>query len=167
MNKNPAALINKYINKGVFVDTNLLLLWFVGTLDRKLITKFKRTEQFAQEDFDTIDDLLCVFNNRVTIPNVLTEVSNLAKLGSQNKAFFTEIFPKFINIMNEQYVSSSSACGPSLSRFGLTDACILSLVKGKYLLLTDDFRLSQFFTSIGGDAINFNHIRMLNWKEQF
>ena len=164
MNTNPEVLIEKYINKGVFVDTNLLLLWVVGTLDRKLITKFKRTEQFVNEDFDTINDLFCAFKNLVTIPNVLTEVSNLAKLGKQGKVFFKEIFPKCITIMNEQYVSSRSVCSSSFFRFGLTDACILSLVKGKYLLLTDDFKLSQFFTSIGGDAINFNHIRMYNWK---
>jgi hypothetical protein len=38
------------------------------------------------------------------------------------------------------------------------------LVKNRYLLLTDDFRLSQYFASAGGDAINFNHIRTASWN---
>ena len=39
------------------------------------------------------------------------------------------------------------------------------LVQGQYLVLTDDFRLSQYLPKIQVDAINFNHIRMYNWSK--
>lgn len=45
-----------------------------------------------------------------------------------------------------------------------TDAIIFYVVSHKYLLLTDDFLLFQYVQSVKGDAVNFNHIRPLNWK---
>jgi hypothetical protein len=40
-------LFNKYIKKGVVVDTIILLLWFVGSVNRFRISQFNRTEKFA------------------------------------------------------------------------------------------------------------------------
>lgn len=48
-------------------------------------------------------------------------------------------------------------------KFGLTDTGIIHLTKGKYLVLTDDFRLSQYLQSAGVDVVNFNHIRTTYW----
>ena len=168
MNDTPDILLKRYENRGIFVDANLLLLWFVGALDKQLIPRFKRTQRFAPEDFDTLDDFVACFKTRVTLPNVLTEVSNLAaQLGERAQSFFTEIFSKAIRILNERYISSVSVLDDSsFPRFGLTDCCIMSLVRNNYLLLTDDFRLSQFFSSVGGHAINFNHIRVMNWRQE-
>lgn len=45
-------LFNKYRKKGVVVDTNILLLWFVGSVNRSRISQFNRTEKFAPEDYD-------------------------------------------------------------------------------------------------------------------
>jgi hypothetical protein len=162
------VLLRRYKNRGIFVDTNLLLLWFVGALDKQLIPRFKRTKQFAPEDFDTLDRFVAYFKTRVTLPNVLTEVSNLAaQLGERAQSFFTDVFSKAIRILDEQYVPSVSVIDDStFPKFGLTDCCIMSLVRNNYLLLTDDFRLSQFFSSVGGHAINFNHIRLMNWRQE-
>lgn len=157
-------LVRRYSKKGVFVDTNLLLLWFVGAFDRELVPRFKRTRGFVPEDFDTLNYFLHWFSTRVTTPNILTEVSNLAcQLGYRAESFFSSVFSKAIQTLNEQYVPSISTINDCLPRFGLTDCATMTLVKGKYLLLTDDFRLSQFFSSVGGDTINFNHIREVNW----
>jgi hypothetical protein len=37
--------MNAYRNKGLLIDTNLLLLFFVGLHNRKGIQRFKRTAQ--------------------------------------------------------------------------------------------------------------------------
>jgi len=101
------VLLRRYKNRGIFVDTNLLLLWFVGGLDKELIPRFKRTKQYAPEDYDTLDDFVAYFKTRVTLPNVLTEVSNLAaQLGERAQPFFTDFFSKAIRNRDEQYVSS-------------------------------------------------------------
>ena len=158
-------LVARYREKGILVDTNLLLLWFVGQFDRKSISQYKRTDRFIPEDFDILNRLLAWFPRRVTTPNVLTEVSNLAmQMGDKAKTFFESVFAKAIEVLEEHYIPSRSRFADgTLAKHGLTDCCIMSLARDKYLLLTDDFRLSQSFNSAGGDVVNFNHIRTLNW----
>jgi hypothetical protein len=159
------VLVERYRGRGIFVDTNLLLLWFVGAFDQPMISRFKRTQQFVPEDFQTIESFLAIFKTRVTSPHVLTEVSNLAKgMDYRAEAFFSEVFSPMVRSMSEENVASASLVDKAdFGRFGLADSAIMALVKGKYLLLTDDFRLSQYFASIGGAALNFNHIRTAFW----
>jgi hypothetical protein len=52
------SLILRYSQKGVLVDTNILLLYFVGKVNRERVARFKRTEQFLPEDFDILLRLL-------------------------------------------------------------------------------------------------------------
>ncbi|MBA7581927.1 hypothetical protein ES708_23844 [subsurface metagenome] len=147
------------------VDTNILLLLFVGHLDRDLVPNCKRTAQFVPEDYDILTRYLCTFTTLATTPNVLTEVSNLAKsLGHRKAEFFRDVFSPSVQTLEETYVESKTIVNEGHSAcLGLTDSAIISLAKGRYLLLTDDFRLAQYFQSIGGDAINFNHIRPRYW----
>ena len=44
------ALIEKHRAKGVLVDTNLLVLFLVGRVNRQRILNFKRTGDFTIED---------------------------------------------------------------------------------------------------------------------
>ena len=44
-----------------------------------------------------------------------------------------------------------------------TDAGILSLGGRELLVLTDDFRFSNFLAAANADYINFNHIRAIAW----
>jgi predicted nucleic acid-binding protein len=161
-------LLKRYRRKGVLIDTNLLLLWLVGRYDRELIRFHKRTHEFAPEDFDTLCGFLEEFAMLATTPNILTEVSNLAAQMRDPRGaakFFDQVFTEEVRVLTETYVPSASTMEKSSFRkLGLTDCCIMALAKGKYLLLTDDFRLSQCFESIGGHAVNFNNIRIGNWK---
>lgn len=45
------SLWARYRQKGILVDTNILLLWFVGAVNRDRISQFKRTQKFSPEDF--------------------------------------------------------------------------------------------------------------------
>ena len=52
-------LIGKYRNAGVLVDTNLLLLFFVGAYDKRLIERWSRTnDRFVSVDYDVLVELL-------------------------------------------------------------------------------------------------------------
>jgi hypothetical protein len=44
----------RYKTRGALVDTNILLLFFIGKYDRSQIGKFKRTKIFTPEDFDIV-----------------------------------------------------------------------------------------------------------------
>ena len=158
-------LIDAYRNKGVLVDTNLLLLLLVGTVERSLISRYKRTQTYLPEDYDTLVRFLDQFATRVTLPNILTEVSNLTDgIDGKLKAQYVAIFRRATETLQEYYRSSKeTAASDCFAGYGLTDAAILEFSKGQYLLLTDDFRLSGYYSAHGGDVVNFNHIRIFNW----
>ena len=89
------ALMQRYHSRGVLVDTNILLLYFVGKFKREQVPNFKRTAQFTPEDFDLLFRLLSRFDHIVTTPNVLSEVSNLsAQLGERRRLPIFESLPR-------------------------------------------------------------------------
>ncbi|MCL2933856.1 MAG: hypothetical protein MGG11_16875, partial [Trichodesmium sp. MAG_R03] len=51
-------LLKKYQSKGILVDTNILLLWFVGRVNQKRISRFNRTKKFLPEHYQLLDRLL-------------------------------------------------------------------------------------------------------------
>lgn len=160
-------LIQRYSRVGVIFDTNILLLYFVGTYNQDLIPKFKRTKIFTVEDYNLLVGLLGRVEKIITTPNILTEVSNLSGQLSENLKFdYFEKFATGIALLDEHYLSSDEISRmDEFSKFGLTDAGILHIARGNYLVITDDFRLSQYLQKIGVDALNFNHIRTFNWDQ--
>lgn len=165
MSRTADELLTRYRNAGVLVDTNLLLLFFVGAFRKSEIGKFKRTVQYTAEDFDKLVIVLHYFQKLVTTPHILTEVSNLAgQLAEHSRTGFFDQFRRAIELISEEYTPGSEiAATNEFARFGITDAAIVRHAKSKYLVLTDDFRLSQYLQANGADALNFNHIRRLNW----
>src|SRR2546423_13863692 len=75
----PNNLFEKYKNKGILIDTNLLLLVAVGTYDVSRILTWKRTQKYTLDDYALMLRILGYFERRVTSPNILTEVDNLAR----------------------------------------------------------------------------------------
>lgn len=150
-----------YRDKGLLIDTNILLLFFVGLQSRKSIQGFKRTQHFTPEDFDILAGLIGRFRQVVTTPSILTEVSNL--LGQLPKGSWVSVFQRFsegIQRFREHFTPSSElAQEPCFPRFGLTDAGIVQSAQGKFLVLTDDFDLAGYLEQRGIDVVNFNHLR--------
>jgi hypothetical protein len=165
MNDYLCQLIQRYSQRGLIIDTNILLLYFVGTLNRLHIAKHKRTRQYLAEDFDLLLNLLKLFHNHIiTTPNVLTEVSNLlGDYSSPDQKRLWSIFASAISILEENYLPSKNLCQtPIFSKFGLTDSAIIKLVKEKYLVLTDDAMLFQYLEKSRIDVLNFTQLRTSN-----
>jgi hypothetical protein len=89
----PDAVLARYRTAGVLVDTNLLLVYFVGAFDPALIPKFKRTRMYTLEDHPLLVRVLGFFEKVVTTPHILTEVSNLA--GQLPSHLTRGVFEKF------------------------------------------------------------------------
>ncbi len=159
-------LLSRYRNKGILVDTNLLLVYFVGMYDPDRISRFNRTAAFTIEDFELLSRLLAFFSKVVTTPNILTEVNSLSnKFPDDLKPAFYPVFAKRLTVLDEQYIASNKVSSlHHFNRFGLTDSGIISLAVGSYLVLTDDFKLSGYLQGINVDVINFNHIRSVTWN---
>lgn len=158
-------LFSRYKSKGLLVDTNLLLLYFVGMYDPGMILSFKRTKIFVPEDFALLLGVFNYFSKVMTTPNVLTEVNSLSnQLPEDVKSDYYSEFAKQVSVLEEEYTTSAKICAlEHFSKFGLTDSGIIDSVSGKYLVLTDDFKLSNYLQKANIDVINFNHIRTLNW----
>jgi hypothetical protein len=158
-------LIGRYKNKGLLVDSNLLLVYFVGMYDPDRISRFKRTMAFTGDEFLLLAKFFAVFDKVITTPNVLTEVSNLlGQLPDSLRSSFFADFAKRLALLEEHYSSSAGISTTThFDRFGLTDSGIAQLVEGQYLVLTDDLSLFGYLQNRGIDAINFNHIRSLAW----
>lgn len=159
-------LISRYKNSGLLIDTNIFLLYVVGMYDPDRISRFKRTMTFTLDDFGFLSGFLKQFTKLVTTPNILTEVSNLS--GQLPEALKTEGFNQFsklISSFEENFGASAKVSSLThFCRLGLTDSGIIDLVRDKYLVLTDDFKLADYLEKEGIDVINFNHLRSLIWN---
>ena len=58
MNSNVGDLITEYRDKGILIDTNLLLVLLVGNVDRRQVGRIARTEKYNREDYERITDVL-------------------------------------------------------------------------------------------------------------
>lgn len=145
----------------MLLDTNLLLLYAVGAHDRDLIPRFKRTAAFTPEDFRILADTLDPFAHVLTTPHILTEVSNLAgQFAEPLKQAVFRTLAAVIGMLTElQLPARDVAADPAFPRFGLTDIAILRHARDKCLVLTDDFRLSQYLAHEKVEVLNFNHLR--------
>ncbi|MBH8565260.1 hypothetical protein I8748_24275 [Nostoc sp. CENA67] len=162
------SLIGRYHQKGILIDTNILLLFFVGSVNPERITRFNRTQQFIPEDYELLLGFIAKFQRIVTTPNILTEVNSLAnQLGEPERSQCFLIFAQFAQNatrLNEHYIKSIDAVTVDrFVKFGLTDCGILTLARNEYLVLTDDLKLANYLQTVGIDVINFNNIRVFNW----
>jgi len=68
----PWAILERHRRTGILIDTNILLLLFVGGVDVGLIAKHKRTSKFTVEDFALAVLVAEQFAAIITTPNILS-----------------------------------------------------------------------------------------------
>jgi rRNA-processing protein FCF1 len=164
VNEYALQLIQKYRTKGVLIDTNLLLLYVMGTYDPQRISDFSKTCDFTTEDFELLNRVIGQFPKVFTTPHILTEVSDFAaQYKSTQKAkinadLFT-VFATLIGGLEELYKESSDiAKHPAFLQLGLADAAIVSF-ENKYLVLTNDGPLVGYLRNNGIDAVNLDDLK--------
>ncbi len=164
MNEYLEELIAKYRNRGLLIDSNLLILYFVGQFDPARIRTFSRTKKFSVDDFHWVSTVINCFQKKVTTPNILTEVSNLSgKFPDGLRPEFFRQIAKHFELLEETHLPSKTAGARNIfPRLGLTDTIISEVAAQQYLVLTDDLDLSIYLNSINADVINFNHYRSLS-----
>ena len=154
-----------YRQRGVIVDTNLLLLLLVGSVDSALILKYKRTHNraFTVEDYKTLLRLLAMFDIIVTTPHILTETCNFLFQIKENYGRSVALaFAKFVVGCRERRPESRRLVNADgFLKIGLTDASILDVKPRRYLVVSVDAELVNRLRYRGVDAINFNHLRKL------
>jgi len=169
MTDNFQKLIVKYRLKGILLDTNLLLLLFVGLVDSGLVDDFKRTknQQFTKKEFLLLEGIVKTFSKIVTTPHILTETSNfIFQLDGKKQQLALQIIAKIIQSFKERREESKKlVLAEEFFNFGLTDTAILDLPPKRYLVLSIDAALVIALQKKGVDAINFNHLRQISWEQ--
>ncbi len=151
-------LIQKYKQKGLLVDTNILLLYIVGIVNVDLIRNFSRTANFTENDFYLVEKFINFFDVNITTPHILTEVSDL--LG--NRIELQLALGKYIELIEEKFLESKQITRTkTFLQFGLADTAITETAKNSYLVVTDDNPLFGYLVNQKIDAVNLDQIRMI------
>lgn len=145
----------------ILLDTNLLVLYLVGTASREYIPRHKRLQAFTVDDYDLLLTRISRALSVLVTPNTLTETSNLAAyIGEPAKVAVFQVLRSVIAVSEEKYIPSQTAAGrEEFIRLGLTDAAIIEAALQEVVILTADLNLYLAAMSHGIQAINFNHLR--------
>lgn len=163
-----SRLLFKYRSRGILLDSNLLVLLFIGRLNPDLVPEFKRTRNqgFTQSEFSLLDGIVQKHFRVITTPHILAETSNyICQLNNGARQSALQIIAEAVQVFKERRPESKKLVrlGGFLD-FGLTDCAILDLPPGRYLVLSVDAALVIALQRRGVDAINFNHLRQLGWE---
>ena len=158
----------RWRGRELFLDTNLLILYIVGSIDPELIRRHKRTNQFTPADYRLLQSVIRRFPRVVTTPNILTEVSNLLdQIGERTSQALHAVLSALIKTekFDERYVRSLDAISiTEFHRLGVADSSVLFLAQERFLVLTDDIRLYLALSRRGIEVLNFNHVREVGWQ---
>jgi hypothetical protein len=120
------------------------LLFILGLIDPKIISKDKRLSLFDESDFERLLARVGSFSNILILPNIWTEVDNLMNrtVGS-TKYQYIELCKKLISEIKETYLESSIGFNQDLiQNLGLTDTLLLDWIKKNgYTLISIDSKL--------------------------
>lgn len=146
--------------KSLLLDTNVLLLFLVGATAPSQVGG-KRLEAFDLTDLLRVQDFYKKSRYHVTLPNILTETSNLMGSGKQELvANGAKLLSAFCSIVDEVYLPSKEVTRlPQYEQLGLTDAAILNLSDRRIKILTVDHELASRVVYAGGDAVNLMHLK--------
>lgn len=146
---------------GLLVDTNLLVLFAVGTVNRHRIETFKRTRQYTKSDYDLLVRVLRRYATLYTVAHVLAEVSNLTDLPGAERLETRRILKKTISLLNETEMPSARAAEDRLyERLGLVDAAIGAVARvHNCAVMTDDLDLYLHLSRDNVKVYNFTHLR--------
>lgn len=152
----------------LLIDTNLLLVLLIATVDPEQVPRFKRTRKYSLTDAALLNDYAGEYEGILVTPHVLTEVSNLAGQLSEPllgviRDQLSALVPQWI----EHAEPAADVVGDVLfRRFGLTDAAIGRAAGKAVAVLTDDLPLYASLSRAGVNAVNFNHLRDAAWKAE-
>ncbi len=150
---------------GLLVDTNLLVLFIVGTVNRRRISSFKRTSQYDLVDYELLLRMMKQFAPLYTLPHVMAEVSNLTDLNGSERWKARQILKDTLEILLEPGLPSVRASeSEHYERLGLVDAAIaVAAREQKCAVLTDDLDLYLALSRQGARVLNFTHLRAAHW----
>jgi hypothetical protein len=161
---------NLKFNKGLIIDTNLLVLLIVGYFDKNYIKQFKRTSTYSIDDFENLKIIVNKFESLITTPHILAEISNLCidsrNMENKSNKKFKEFLKTFINTIYHfkeiNLEKNKILILDFLKYLGVTDSALIEIAKKhKFNVITDDAGVYVKLSSFNVPVININHLRAL------
>ena len=147
--------VTLYRDRGLFLDTNLILLLVVGARDPRAVARHRRTSDYTADDVEILRRFCGLFARLVTLPHVLTEASDLLHSGEEQAVLRS----LGIEVWEEQSIASrEAAAAPEYAYVGLADAAILERIVGSYFVLTADDKLARAIWARSGHALHFTQL---------
>lgn len=120
-----------------FIDSNLLVLLAVGSVDRNQVGRHRRARSFAPEDYGRLVAIVAGLERVLVTPNTLTEASNL--LQSRSDYRFLAALRFIVEESEEICVASAEATrNDAFLWLGLTDVVLLEAISKTRPLFTTD-----------------------------
>lgn len=155
------------LGTGLLIDTNLLVLFIVGTVNRNRIGKFKRTSKYSKDDYDLLVRVLERSARPLyTVAHVLAEVSNLTALTGPERLQARHVLKETVATLREPEMASIRAAGArEYEALGLVDAAIATVAReNKCAVLTDDLDLYLALNRDGIEVFNFTYFQASEWQ---
>lgn len=162
MNSNVLPLVAQFRDKGILIDTNLLLVLLVGNVDRRQVGRIGRTEKYSRENYERITDVLGYFNRFIIIPQVITEAGNMLKRNcptASTRLDLSMALKYFVHAgatRESRALSKRITIHPAFEDLGYADAAVLNVAAGHHLVFTDDGPLQNRAWSCGVDVLPFD-----------
>ena len=144
----------------IVIDTGPLLLYLVGFIRIKELKQFNYNER----DFILLNIYLKNIKNICVTPQVLAEISNLAKrrLGSKTFSSFIISCCRSLEVIGEEYIHKDEIINShSISILGITDTSLILASKRGNLILTDDGPFFYYCIQNNIPAISLDTLRTL------
>lgn len=148
---------------GVLLDTNVLLLLLIGSVNEDLIERCSRLRAYSAGDFRLLRLLLKDAHGFVVTPHVATETWNLAEnsLTGEYEKQFKDIFASFLKSARETWVRVSLLAAEDYFKWlGVADAGIARIRRRRPIVVTDDSRLTRQLERQRALVVNFTHLRI-------
>ncbi|VVP67780.1 hypothetical protein PS910_00256 [Pseudomonas fluorescens] len=150
-------------SKGLIIDTNLLLLLVIGSVEEgRHIRNSNRLNAYSKDDFDVVAQFMGKFNDVFITPYIAAEVSNLIDLNGYARDSAFQIVRVLLDEFKQVEVDlSKDAASDSFLIYGLTDNSLIDLVSD-YTVITNDARLlGPLFAASPDNVIPFEFAKSL------
>ncbi|MGJ5181551.1 hypothetical protein ACQR16_32715 [Bradyrhizobium oligotrophicum] len=142
----------------IALDTNVLLLLIVGLASPSYIAKHKCLGGRTVNDFEILKLFLEDFQQAVTLPNVLTEVSNLlGQTHGPTQPLFDVLRHVIANLKEICIPSIQASRRPEFARLQLADCALMEVAKDDVFILTTDGPLHRALLAAEYKTANFTH----------
>ena len=153
-------LVYKYSNRGIFVDTEPLLVYIVG---RCKPSELSLIGKYNEKDYEIVASFLSKFNRIVITSYVIAELSNLIN-SRMPKSLFKELILECVAALkncDESHIEKEEVLNRKEAQWlGFPDtSIIISSEIRNLLLLSEDGGLIRVCEKLGIDTVDFSGLR--------